>query len=91
MEGLLDPVDDAPADGFDADACATAGPGAMKQMVLAQCRRHLATILDNYHDRHRRRAHKGYGTYPDDHLWGAAQAVRELPDAIATTQMSEST
>jgi hypothetical protein len=60
-------------------------------VLLAQCRRHLATILDNYHDRHWRRAHKGYGTYPHDHLWRAAQAVRELTDAIATTQMSEST
>ena len=63
----------------------------MPAVLVAQCRRHLATILDNYHDRHWRRAHKGYGTYPEDHLWRAAQAVRELTDAIATTQMSEST
>lgn len=49
---------------------------------LAECRRHLATVLDSYHDRDWRRAHTGHGVSPEDHLWSAAQAVRELTDAI---------
>jgi hypothetical protein len=53
---------------------------------LAQCRQHLATMLDSYHDRDWRRAHKGYGVYPEDHLWRAAQTVRELTDALAHLQ-----
>lgn len=49
---------------------------------LAQCRRHLAIVLDRYHDRDWRRDHKGFAIYPEDHLWCAAHAVRELTDAV---------
>jgi hypothetical protein len=59
---------------------------AQLETELAQCRQHLATILDSYHFREWRRAHKGYGVYPEDHLWRAAQGVRELTDALATLQ-----
>lgn len=55
---------------------------AQLQAELAQCRRHLATVLDSYHDHDWRRDHKGFGVYPEDHLWRAAQAVRELTDAL---------
>jgi hypothetical protein len=53
---------------------------------LAQSRQHLATMLDSYHDPGWRHAHKGFGGYPEDHLWRAAQAVRELTDAVDTLQ-----
>lgn len=49
---------------------------------LAESRRHLATVLDRYHDRDWRREHTGHGSSPEDHLWRAAQAVRELTDAL---------
>ena len=55
---------------------------AQLETELVQCRQHLATILDSYFDRDWRRAHKGYGVYPEEHLWRAAQAVRELTDAL---------
>lgn len=55
---------------------------ARLETELAQCRRHLVTVLDGYHDRDWRHDHTGLGVYPEDHLWRAAQAVRELSDAL---------
>jgi hypothetical protein len=73
------------------DATEAAAPAATAQLVaeLAECRRHLATVLDRYHDRDWRREHTGGGVYPEDHLWRAAQAVRELTDAIEERRASE--
>lgn len=48
----------------------------------AVARRHLATVLDHYHDRDWRREHQGFGVYPEDHLWRAAQGLREIEDAL---------
>jgi hypothetical protein len=48
---------------------------------LADSRRHLAKVLDGYWDRKWRAEHKGLGASLDDHLWRAAQAVRELEEA----------
>jgi hypothetical protein len=45
-------------------------------------RRHLHQVLDRYHDRDWQRAHRSYTTYPEDHLWWAAEAFVELDDAI---------
>src|SRR5262249_10008456 len=42
---------------------------------LALSRRHLAAVLDQYHDRDWRRQHQGFGIYPENHLWRAAQSV----------------
>lgn len=64
-----------------ADA-ATPADAAQLATELAACRRRLATVLDSFHDRDWRREHTGRGVYPEDHLWRAAQAVRELTDAI---------
>jgi hypothetical protein len=55
---------------------------AQLETELAQCQQHLATVLDGYHDRDWRRDHTGFGVHPEDHLWRAAQAVRELSDAL---------
>ncbi|MEJ2865126.1 hypothetical protein WCD58_28470 [Actinomycetospora sp. OC33-EN07] len=44
--------------------------------------RHLRTVLDSYHEPAWRREHKGYGRYPEDHLWFAAQGLREIDDAL---------
>lgn len=44
--------------------------------------RHLAAVLDHYHDRDWRRKHQGFGVYPEDHLWRAAQGLREIEDAL---------
>lgn len=48
----------------------------------AVSRRHLTTVLDQYHDRDWRREHQGFGVYPEDHLWRAAQGLREIEDAL---------
>lgn len=68
----------------DATLADAAIPPSTAQLAteLADSRRHLATVLDRYHDRDWRREHTGFGIYPEDHLWRAAQAVRELTDAV---------
>ncbi len=45
-------------------------------------RRHLRETLDRYWDPDWRKAHDGYGTSPEDHLWRAATAVSEMQDAL---------
>lgn len=49
---------------------------------LAASRAHLRLVLDRYWDRDWRREHKGFGAYPEDHLWRAATAVSDLHDAV---------
>jgi hypothetical protein len=39
-------------------------------------------VHDRYHDRDWRRARTSRDVHPEDHLWRAAQAVRELTDAV---------
>lgn len=48
----------------------------------ALARAHLREVLDRYHDRDWRAEHKGLGAYPEDHLWRAAQGLREIDDAL---------
>lgn len=50
---------------------------------LEVSRRHLREILDRYWDHDWRRDHKGFGVYPEDHLWRAATAVADITDALA--------
>ena len=50
--------------------------------VLPRAQRHLGEVLDDYWEQDWRRAHRGYGTQPEDHLWRAAEAVRSLRDAL---------
>jgi hypothetical protein len=45
---------------------------------------HLRTVLDRFHEPSWRREHKGFGRYPEDHLWFAAEGVREIEDALAS-------
>jgi hypothetical protein len=51
---------------------------------LALCQQHLNAVMDRYWDRDWRQEHKGSGTYPEDHLWRAASAVREIQTTLAT-------
>jgi len=57
----------------------------MAQLAIegADCRRHLRHVLDHYWDGSWRREHRGFGIQPEDHLWRASEAVREIEDAIA--------
>ena len=57
----------------------------MSQLAIeaADCRRHLRHVLDHYWEESWRRKHRGFGIQPEDHLWRASQAVREIEDAIA--------
>src|SRR5262249_33162162 len=50
-----------------------------------ECRRHLRHVRDHYWEESWRREHRGFGIQPEDHLWRASEAVREIEDA--TTQM----
>lgn len=43
---------------------------------------HLKRVTDRFPEREWRREHKGFGTYPEDHLWRAAQGYLELRDAL---------
>lgn len=55
---------------------------AQLQTELEASRRHLNRVVDSYHDRDWRRDHKGFGVYPEDHLWWATQGFLELDDAL---------
>lgn len=46
-------------------------------------RRHLRLVLDGYWEGHWRSEHRGSDGTPEDHLWRAAQGVREIEDALA--------
>jgi hypothetical protein len=39
-------------------------------------------VVGSYHDREWRRDHKGFGVYPEDHLWWATRGWLELDDAL---------
>lgn len=45
-------------------------------------RKHLKSMVETYHDRDWRRAHKGFGVYPEDHLWRATKGFLDLDDAV---------
>ncbi len=45
-------------------------------------RRHLATVTESFHDKDWRRAHRGNGVYPEDHLWWATAGFLDLDDAV---------
>jgi hypothetical protein len=55
---------------------------AQLQTELDLCQQHLKDVLDQYWDAGWRRDHKGFGIYPEDHLWRAAAAVREIEAAL---------
>ena len=44
-------------------------------------RLHLREVVDRYEDPGWRREHKGFGVYPEDHLWWAAKGFLELETA----------
>jgi hypothetical protein len=45
-------------------------------------RKHLESVVDSYHDRDWRKSHKGFGVYPEDHLWWATKGLLDLDNAI---------
>ncbi len=51
------------------------------RLELEASRRHLAFVLDSYWEHDWRREQRGDHP-PEDHLWRAAQAVREIADAL---------
>lgn len=60
-------------------------PEELRAQLLVErevARRHLDEVLDRYHEHAWRREHKGQGTYPEDHLWRASRALREIDHAI---------
>jgi len=49
---------------------------------VTQCRAHLDMVLDRFWEPGWRRKHRAAGIYPEDHLWRAAQAVRDIEAAL---------
>jgi hypothetical protein len=45
-------------------------------------RLHLRQVVDQYDDPGWRREHKGFGVYPEDHLWWAAKGFLDLDAAL---------
>jgi hypothetical protein len=45
--------------------------------------RNLAKVIESFYEQDWRRAHRGDGIYPEDHLWWATAAFLELDDAVA--------
>jgi hypothetical protein len=52
------------------------------QIEAVAARSHLTSVLDHYWDREWRSNHRGEHP-PEDHLWRAAQAVREIAEALS--------
>ena len=50
-------------------------------MELAVAQSHLRQTQEQYWDREWRRAHKGLGVYPENHLWNAVWGYLDLLDA----------
>ena len=56
----------------------------LEQLRIEQrvARQHLNDVLVRYHERDWQRDHRSLGMYPEDHLWWAAEAFRELDEAV---------
>jgi hypothetical protein len=52
------------------------------EVELLRSRNHLDTVLDHYWEHDWRREHRGDGIYPENHLWRASQAIRDIEAAI---------
>ena len=49
---------------------------------LVGSRAHLKSVLNDYWKPDWRREHRGWGVYPEDHLWRAAEAVHDIEAAL---------
>ncbi len=52
-------------------------------------RAHLNTVLDEYWEHPWRKAHKGYGIHPEDHLWRAAYGLQQIEEALGMTDRGD--
>jgi hypothetical protein len=57
---------------------------AQMREELAVSRRHLDAVLDGFDDRRWRKAHRGDGLYPGDHVWMAAKGYREVERVLSS-------
>ena len=55
---------------------------AQLRIERAAAKNHLASVVDSYHDRDWRKGHKGFGVYPEDHLWWATRGFLDLDEAV---------
>ena len=74
--------------GFRRDDLAVVEPseerlGEQLEAELAASRRHLWDVLDHYWEQDWRRRQHSTDDQPEDQLWRAAQAVREIEAALA--------
>lgn len=51
-------------------------------MELAACLAHLRHVAGEYWDRGWRDEHKGFGIYPENHLWNATWGYLDVLDDI---------
>jgi hypothetical protein len=69
----------------DLTVVAPPGDEALRGQVLIDheaAQLHLRQVVDRYDDAGWRREHKGFGVYPEDHLWWAAKGYLELDAAL---------
>ncbi len=66
------------------EAVAVSADEYVQQMEseLVGSRAHLESVLNDYWKPYWRREHRGWGVYPEDHLWRAAEAVHDIETAL---------
>ncbi len=82
--GLDEQVTEALLEGERVEGVEPSTEECLQQMEaeLIQCRAHLDAMLAHFWEPNWRREHRGGGIYPEEHLWRAAQAVREVEAAL---------
>jgi hypothetical protein len=63
---------------------------AQMRVELDRSRAHLDDVLSRYGEHVWRMKHRGDGIHPEDHLWRAARAVRDIETALAGNRLPES-
>jgi len=56
---------------------------AQLEVELEASLAHLGRVVEGYWDREWRADHKGFGRYPEDHLWGAAHGYLDVMRGLA--------
>jgi len=56
---------------------------AQLEVELEASLTHLGRVVERYWDREWRADHKGFGRYPEDHLWGAAHGYLDVMRGLA--------
>lgn len=87
-EQVLDALAERRLDGLPRQWPEPAAEREQLRAEVAAAYEHLRQVEQAYWEREWRRTHKGYGVYPEDHLWRAVHGYIELKAAVAYTNGS---